>query len=157
MPAAPRRRTDDLLDELLRGSEPAEVRCEAALALATLGRSAARVIELLAPMRSDPDEQVRRAAVLALGRTRDGSAAEPVVEVLESSPELWEESAAALAELRCTRVIPRLREVARSARDSRTQRGAIRALAALGTSADRVRVDELLPPAPDDAKVYPLL
>src|SRR5437764_745470 len=76
-PARVRRRTDDLLTEVLHSSQPAEVRSEAALALAALGRSSTQVVESLASTLADPEQKVRRAAVLALGRTRDQNAAEP--------------------------------------------------------------------------------
>ena len=157
-PARVRRRTDDLLNEVLHGSQPTEVRCEAAFALAALGRSSREVVRSLASTLEDRDETVRRSAALALGRTRDGSAAEPLLDALENSPELWEESAAALCQLRYTPAIPHLREMVRSAADSRTRRGAIRALAALSASAERLPVEDLFPlrEGDNDARCLPL-
>jgi HEAT repeat protein len=151
-----RRRTDDLLTEVLRSSEPSEVRGEAALALAALGRRSAEVVELLATTLQESEEPLRRMAVLALGKTRDPKAAEPLLDVLEHSPELWEEASAALGELRDAGAIDRLRTMIQSAEDSRTRRGAIRALAALSLGPGRFRSREAA--AGGDAPVsYPPL
>jgi HEAT repeat protein len=153
-----RRRSDDLLIEMLNGHEPADVRCEAALALAALGRSSTQVVEALSVALEDGDEAVRRAAARALGKTRDSSAAEPLLDTLENAPELWQEAASALSELRHAAAIDRLRGMVRSATDSRTRRGAIRALAALSTSADRLRVEDIAPVVYEDSPLrHPLL
>lgn len=153
-----RRRTDDLLTEVVGSAQPAEVRCEAALALAALARSRAQAVELLASMLSDPEESLRRSAALALGRTRDPAAGEPLLDALEHAPELWEETAAALGELRYTPAMDRLRAMVRSAPDSRTRRGAIRALAALSVLPGARRLEDLYPRRKDDTRLlYPLL
>jgi HEAT repeat protein len=153
-PGAAGRRADDLLKEVLRGDEPADVRCEAALALAALGRRSAEVVESLTHALDDGDDDVRRAATLALGKTGDGRAAEPLLAALEHSPELWEAASAALSELGFAPATERLRELVRSASDSRTRRGAIRALALLSSSGGRL---ERAAFSQDTSISYPLL
>ncbi|MDQ3935196.1 MAG: HEAT repeat domain-containing protein [Actinomycetota bacterium] len=152
-----RRRTDDLLLEVLDGSDPSEVRCEAALALANSGRGSPQVLTALTEALQDPHEAVRRTATIALGRTGDPGAAGPLLGILEGAPELWEEAAAALGDLGHPGVVEPLRELVRSADDHRTRRGAIRALAALSNNPSQFRSESLPPVIVDRQGPHPLL
>ncbi len=141
-PAVGQRRTADVLTRILsNGADPAEVRCEAAVALAQLGYGA-MVIDVLQQLTRSDDLAASRSAVSALAETDDARAVEPLMGVLRSTPELWQEAADALAKLHAQPALPELRQLAGSAPDARTRRGAIRVLGVLG---DRLTRHRFLP------------
>ena len=118
----------DRLTGLLRDDPRPEVRGEAARALAVT-HDADAVDALIAAL-EDPDEGVRRAATLALGRIRHPRSADALVNVLAERPALWQEAAAALASAADPEAVPRLIELLGSD-EAQVRQGAARAIAAV--------------------------
>ena len=113
---------------LLDGDPVPEVRREAARALGVPGDPDS-VASLVAAL-EDPNDGVRRVATLALGRIREPRAADALLRVLSSQPELWQEASAALATAADRNLLPRLVELL-DADSSHIRCGALRAIAAL--------------------------
>jgi len=107
-----------------------EVRSEAARALSVAGASPEQTIAALVGALDDPNHGVRRAATLALARTRDPRAAKALLDTLGSRPELWQEASAALASAGDRQLIARLLPLLDS-ESSQIRRGALRSIASL--------------------------
>jgi len=120
-----------ILRKVLDSNDSAEVRHEAALALASFSKDTKDVVDALVRALGDRQDIVRRAAALALGRTRSRQALEPLLDALERYPELWQETSEALVTLGEDDAAPRLREIIVSGETPRARRAAVRALAGL--------------------------
>jgi HEAT repeat protein len=120
---------------LLREDPVPEVRAEAARALGVTGESDESVEPLVAAL-DDSSAGVRRAATLALGRIPDPRAVEALVAALAERPELWQEASAALAAAGDPRLVDRLVPLLGS-ESSHVRSGAVRAIAAVSSSAPR--------------------
>lgn len=118
----------DRLTALLREDPSAQVRAEAARALAVTHD--AEAIDQLVVALDDSDDSVRRAAALALGRIRDPRAANVLIDLLATRPELWEEAAAALAGAGSRSAVERLMPLLDS-ESVEVRQGAVRAIAAV--------------------------
>jgi HEAT repeat protein len=120
---------------VLRDDPVPEVRTEAARALGVTGEFDESVEPLVAAL-DDSSAGVRRAATLALGRIPDPRAVEALVAALAERPELWQESSAALASAADPGLLDRLVPLLDSD-SSHVRSGAIRAIAAVSSSARR--------------------
>jgi hypothetical protein len=115
----------------LRSDPSPEVRAEAAfsLALRSGGSSGQDDVadELWSVVDEGPDAP-RRAAVLALGYRLDEENAHRLVRLLVDAPELWREVATALAGFGSPAIESELEELLETAAETRSRRGAARAL-----------------------------
>src|SRR3954447_20430310 len=127
---APPDRLQSRLRAVLEHDPIPEVRSEAARALSVAGDGGEEAVDALVAALDDPNDGVRRAATLALGRLRDPRVADALVAALEARPELWQETSAALATAGDPTLLPPLVALLGS-EHSHVRRGALRAIAAL--------------------------
>ena len=143
------------LFELLDGDPVPEVRAEAARALGTVPESDLEVVRRLVDALADGNDKVRRAATLALGRLRHPAAVDALLVSLESNPELWQETSAALTTAAEPEVIERLVPLL-SAPVSHTRCGALRTVAALTARAGDGEAEPLFVYTDEEGHRYPL-
>ncbi len=141
--------------ELLAVDPVPEVRAEAARALGAVPDADADVVRRLVDALADENDRVRRTATLALGRVRHPMAVDALLASLESNPELWQETSAALTGAGGPETIERLVPLL-SSPVSHTRCGALRAVAALTARAADAELEPLFIYTDPEGHQYPL-
>ena len=126
----------------LSGDPSAEVRREAALALAKLPSQRGEALAALESALEDGSLEVRRAALIGLGMRGDRESIDRLLGLMRERPELALDVSAALVASSDHQAVPKLCDLVEEAESAKTRRGAVRAIG--GILANTRDPDDLL-------------